>query len=125
MIHSDQYALASVGWKTVSMTSSSITSMFCVNCPLFYSCNPSLFPICLIVLLQYNCIFPFSTSDGLPPVTFAISAQETADVCVSECPCFLISGESEIMTARDMWREIEKVSLFSWFLHINNSYACY
>ncbi|XP_009760228.1 uncharacterized protein [Nicotiana sylvestris] len=58
------------------------------------------------ILLHHN------TSDGLPPVTFAISAQETADVCVSECPCFLISGESEIMTARDMWREIEEHGSF-------------
>ncbi|KAK4341185.1 hypothetical protein RND71_039686 [Anisodus tanguticus] len=58
------------------------------------------------ILLHHN------TSDGLPPVTFSIAAQEVPDVRVSECPCFLISGESEIMTARDMWREIEEHGSF-------------
>lgn len=56
--------------------------------------------------------FHHNTSDGLPPVTFSIAAQETPDVHVSECPCFMISGESEIMTAKDMWREIEEHGSF-------------
>lgn len=113
----------SVGWKIVCIASSSITSMFCVKRPLVYSYIH--FPPWLdssVFLIQLY--FPYSTSDGLPPVTFSIAAQETPDVHVSECPCFSISGESEIMTARDMWREIEEVS-FSWFLHISNSVTYY
>jgi non-lysosomal glucosylceramidase len=49
-----------------------------------------------------------------PPVTFAIAAQETADVHVSECPCFLISGDSQdvSVTAKDMWDVIRKVWFF-------------
>ncbi|XP_059297313.1 uncharacterized protein LOC132050203 isoform X2 [Lycium ferocissimum] len=58
------------------------------------------------ILLHHN------TSDGLPPVTFSIAAEEAPDVRVSECPCFSISGESESMTARDMWREIEEHGSF-------------
>ncbi|KAK2658494.1 hypothetical protein Ddye_005027 [Dipteronia dyeriana] len=48
------------------------------------------------------------TANGHPPVTFAIAAEETADVHVSECPCFLISGKSDEITAKDMWNEIKK-----------------
>lgn len=49
-----------------------------------------------------------------PPVTFAIAAQETADVHVSECPCFLISGDSQdvSVTAKDMWDVIRKNGTF-------------
>ncbi|KAG5224568.1 non-lysosomal glucosylceramidase [Salix suchowensis] len=49
-----------------------------------------------------------------PPVTFAIAAQETADVHVSECPCFLVSGNSTDVsfTAKDMWDEIKKNGTF-------------
>lgn len=42
-------------------------------------------------------------------MTFAIAAQETDDVHVSECPCFVISGNSEGLTAKDMWHEIKEV----------------
>ncbi|KAI3460715.1 hypothetical protein Pfo_017378 [Paulownia fortunei] len=48
------------------------------------------------------------TSNGRPPVTFAIAAQETDEIDVSECPCFLISGTSQIMTAKEMWQEIKE-----------------
>ncbi|TXG53463.1 hypothetical protein EZV62_022632 [Acer yangbiense] len=48
------------------------------------------------------------TANGHPPVTFAIAAEETADVHVSQCPCFLISGKSDKITAKDMWNEIKK-----------------
>lgn len=51
----------------------------------------------------------YSTENGKPPVTFAIAAQETTDVKVSECPCFLISGNSQAFTAKDMWSEIKEV----------------
>lgn len=47
------------------------------------------------------------------PVTFAIAAQETDEVCVSECPCFLISGNYKGFTARDMWDELKKYGSFS------------
>ncbi|EOX96994.1 hypothetical protein QUC31_015882 [Theobroma cacao] len=52
------------------------------------------------------------TADGLPPVTFAIAAQETDGVHVSECPCFLISGNSQGITAKDMWQEIKEHGSF-------------
>ncbi|CAL9041064.1 unnamed protein product [Musa banksii] len=52
------------------------------------------------------------TDDGLPPVTFAIAAEETADVHVSECPCFMISGDSDAFTAKDMWSAIKEHGSF-------------
>ncbi|KAF6159699.1 hypothetical protein GIB67_029957 [Kingdonia uniflora] len=48
------------------------------------------------------------TANGQAPVTFAIATQETEDVKVSQCPCFLISGSSHGVTAKDMWHEIKK-----------------
>jgi len=54
---------------------------------------------------MYKC----RTANGQSPVTFAVAAQETADVHVSECPYFLVSGNSKTFTARDMWDEIKKV----------------
>lgn len=53
------------------------------------------------------------TADGQSPVTFAIAAQETEDVHVSECPCFVISGNSDGLTASDMWHEIKKHGSFN------------
>ncbi|XP_074574090.1 uncharacterized protein LOC141830587 isoform X2 [Curcuma longa] len=52
------------------------------------------------------------TTNGLPPVTFAIAAEETADVHVSECPFFIISGGSDSFTARDMWSTIKEHGSF-------------
>ncbi|XP_075648671.1 uncharacterized protein LOC142619459 isoform X2 [Castanea sativa] len=53
-----------------------------------------------------------------PPVTFAIAAQETDGVHVSECPCFLISGDSHGITAKDMWHEIKKRGSFDHLDHV-------
>ncbi|KAK3037731.1 hypothetical protein RJ639_031102 [Escallonia herrerae] len=52
------------------------------------------------------------TANGLPPVTFAIAAEETSDVHVSECPCFVISGSSQGITAKDMWNELKEHGSF-------------
>ncbi|XP_021903625.1 non-lysosomal glucosylceramidase [Carica papaya] len=52
------------------------------------------------------------TANGKPPVTFSIAAKETGDVLVSECPCFLISGNARGITAKDMWHEIKKHGSF-------------
>ncbi|KMZ76241.1 hypothetical protein ZOSMA_105G00720 [Zostera marina] len=52
------------------------------------------------------------TASGEPPVTFAVAAQETADVHISECPLFSISGDTEGFTASDMWDEIKKHGSF-------------
>ncbi|KAK4747682.1 hypothetical protein SAY87_014268 [Trapa incisa] len=52
------------------------------------------------------------TANGHPPVTFAIAAEETSDVHISECPSFLISGDSQCLTAKDMWIEIKKHGTF-------------
>lgn len=60
------------------------------------------------------------TANGRPPVTFAIAAEETADVHVSECPCFVISGNSNGITAKDMWNEIKEHGSFD---HLDNDKA--
>ncbi|KAK9271342.1 hypothetical protein L1049_026932 [Liquidambar formosana] len=52
------------------------------------------------------------TANGHPPVTFAIAAQETDMVHVSECPCFLLSGKKQGITAKDMWQEIKEHGSF-------------
>lgn len=44
-------------------------------------------------------------------MTFAIAAEGTDVIHVSECPCFVISGNSKGITARDMWHEIKEVGL--------------
>lgn len=49
------------------------------------------------------------TGNGLCPVTFAIAAEETNGVHISECPRFLIAGNSQGITAKDMWHEIKEV----------------
>ncbi|XP_010246140.1 PREDICTED: non-lysosomal glucosylceramidase isoform X2 [Nelumbo nucifera] len=52
------------------------------------------------------------TADGQPPVTYAIAAEESSDIHVSECPCFIISGNSQGITAKDMWHEIKEHGSF-------------
>ncbi|KAG5229360.1 non-lysosomal glucosylceramidase [Salix suchowensis] len=52
------------------------------------------------------------TANGLPPVTFAIAAQETAGVRVSKCPSFVISGNSQGVTAKEMWNEVKEHGSF-------------
>ncbi|XP_038996111.1 non-lysosomal glucosylceramidase-like [Hibiscus syriacus] len=52
------------------------------------------------------------TADELPPVTFAIAPQETDVIRVSEYPCFLVSGNSEGITAKEMWQEIKEHGSF-------------
>lgn len=54
-------------------------------------------------------------------MTFAIAAQETDEVHVSECPSFLISGSSEKMIdARELWDEIKKNKSFDYLKHDKN-----
>ncbi|EMS45716.1 Non-lysosomal glucosylceramidase [Triticum urartu] len=48
------------------------------------------------------------TADGLPPVTFAIAAQEKEGVHISECPYFMMSGSSDEFTAKDMWNSVKE-----------------
>ncbi|KAK6143402.1 hypothetical protein DH2020_023750 [Rehmannia glutinosa] len=55
-----------------------------------------------------------------PPVTFAIAAQETDEIRVSECPCFLISGISQIITAKEMWEEIKEHKSFDHLKYDEN-----
>ncbi|XVF30182.1 hypothetical protein REPUB_Repub16aG0035200 [Reevesia pubescens] len=52
------------------------------------------------------------TAKGQPPLTFAVAAKETSEVHVSECPCFSISGNSQGISAKDMWQEIKKHGSF-------------
>ncbi|KAL3515755.1 hypothetical protein ACH5RR_022657 [Cinchona calisaya] len=56
------------------------------------------------------------TANGLPSVTFSIAAEETNEVHISECPCFVISGDSQGITAKDMWHEIKEHGSFD---HLN------
>ncbi|KAJ4717561.1 Non-lysosomal glucosylceramidase [Melia azedarach] len=48
------------------------------------------------------------TAEWLPPVTFAIAAQETDDVYISECPHFVIAGNSKGVTAKEMWNYVKQ-----------------
>ncbi|KAL2939448.1 Non-lysosomal glucosylceramidase [Bienertia sinuspersici] len=52
------------------------------------------------------------TADGWAPVSFAIAAEKKDGVNISECPCFVISGDSEGITAEDMWKEMKKHGSF-------------
>ncbi|XP_057976381.1 uncharacterized protein LOC131163709 isoform X2 [Malania oleifera] len=52
------------------------------------------------------------TANGLSPVTFAIAAEEKDGVHVSECPCFVITGNYPSITAKDMWSEIKEHGCF-------------
>ncbi|KAK4766371.1 hypothetical protein SAY87_008013 [Trapa incisa] len=52
------------------------------------------------------------TANGHPPVTYAVAAQETDSVHVSVCPRFVISGNSQGVTAKDMWNEIKEHGSF-------------
>ncbi|XP_073013402.1 uncharacterized protein [Typha latifolia] len=74
-------------------------------------------------LSGYHSNSKMKTADGQPPVTFAIAAQETADVHVSECPCFEISGKSETITARDMWHAVKEHGSFN-HLDLSNTSMC-
>ncbi|PRQ21613.1 putative glucosylceramidase [Rosa chinensis] len=49
---------------------------------------------------------------GKSPLTFAIAAEQTDGVHVSECPCFVISGDSKGISAKDMWNEIKQNGSF-------------
>jgi non-lysosomal glucosylceramidase len=51
----------------------------------------------------------YRTAKEQSPVTFAIAAEETEQVHVSECPVFVISGFYEGISAKDMWHEIKQV----------------
>ncbi|XP_011087643.1 non-lysosomal glucosylceramidase isoform X2 [Sesamum indicum] len=57
------------------------------------------------------------TAKGLPSVTFAIAAEGTDTIHVSECPSFVISGNSNGISARDMWNEIKERGSFD---HLNS-----
>ncbi|KAL0422211.1 UNVERIFIED_CONTAM: Non-lysosomal glucosylceramidase [Sesamum latifolium] len=57
------------------------------------------------------------TAKGLPSVTFAIAAEGTNTIHVSECPSFVISGNSNGISARDMWNEIKERGSFD---HLNS-----
>ncbi|CAN6475524.1 unnamed protein product [Victoria cruziana] len=52
------------------------------------------------------------TANGQSPVTFAIASQETEDVHVSECTCFLVSGNGKELSAEKMWCQIKEHGSF-------------
>ncbi|KAK8934626.1 hypothetical protein KSP39_PZI014350 [Platanthera zijinensis] len=52
------------------------------------------------------------TANGQSPVTFGIAAQQTEDVHVSDCPYFMISGNSAALTAKEMWRTVKENGSF-------------
>lgn len=57
------------------------------------------------------------TAGGRSPVTYAILAEENDGVHISQCPSFVISGDSEGMTAKEMWKEIKEHGSFD---HLNS-----
>uniref|UniRef100_A0A0D6QZ21 NLGase n=2 Tax=Araucaria cunninghamii TaxID=56994 RepID=A0A0D6QZ21_ARACU len=52
------------------------------------------------------------TAKDLPPITFAIAAQQTSDVNVSLCPCFSMTGNDVNFSARDMWLQMKELGTF-------------
>ncbi|KAL8139738.1 hypothetical protein V2J09_005759 [Rumex salicifolius] len=56
------------------------------------------------------------TAGGRPPVTYAIVAEENDGVHVSKCPSFIVSGDSEGISAKEMWEEIKEHGSFD---HLN------
>ncbi|KAA8546212.1 hypothetical protein F0562_003049 [Nyssa sinensis] len=61
---------------------------------------------------MHGVLLHHKTANGHPPVTFAIAAEETPGVHVSECPRFLVSGNSHGITAKDIWHEIKENGSF-------------
>ena len=45
-------------------------------------------------------------------MSFAVAAEEKYDVRVSECPRFVISGDSKGITAKQMWDELKEHGTF-------------
>ncbi|XP_058752771.1 uncharacterized protein LOC131625947 [Vicia villosa] len=56
------------------------------------------------------------TANEQSPLTFAIAAEETEYVHVSECPVFVISGSHKGISAKDMWNEVKQHGSFD---HLN------
>lgn len=61
---------------------------------------------------MHGVLLHHKTSNNRPPVSFAIAAENKDGVHVSECPCFVLSGDSEGITAKDMWQEIKEHGSF-------------
>lgn len=57
----------------------------------------------IVVCLTYR------TANDRSPVTFAIAAEETEYVHISECPVFVVSGSYNGISAKDMWHEVKQV----------------
>ena len=78
-----------------------------------------IYGICSDTLRAIPLTFHYRTANECPPVTFAIAAEETDGVHVSKCPYFVISGNSQGITAKDMWQEIKEVGrLPTFYMHI-------
>ncbi|GAV63282.1 DUF608 domain-containing protein/GBA2_N domain-containing protein [Cephalotus follicularis] len=60
----------------------------------------------------HSVVLHHKTANGKPPLTFAIAAEEADGVHVSECPCFVISGNSQGISAKDMWHVIKEHGSF-------------
>ncbi|ESW25905.1 hypothetical protein PHAVU_003G075400 [Phaseolus vulgaris] len=56
------------------------------------------------------------TANERSPVTFAIAAEETEYVHISECPVFVVSGSYNGISAKDMWHEVKQHGSFD---HLN------
>jgi non-lysosomal glucosylceramidase len=52
------------------------------------------------------------TANGLPSLSYAISAQATDGVSVSACPFFIVSGKQDGITAKDMWQAVKENGSF-------------
>ncbi|CAL9242910.1 unnamed protein product [Arabidopsis halleri] len=55
------------------------------------------------------------TANGLPSLSYAISAQATDGVSVSACPFFIVSGKQNGITAKDMWQAVKENGSFDHF----------
>ncbi|KAJ4838985.1 hypothetical protein Tsubulata_017390 [Turnera subulata] len=56
----------------------------------------------------HGIVLQHRTDNGHPSINYAIATQETDEVHVSKCPCFVISGNSQGITAKEMWDEIKE-----------------
>lgn len=104
------------GWREACIVCFCITSRICYI-SVIDSCR---FTHLALIIQHILMVWIFiRTSDERPPVTFAIAAQETDEVHVSECPSFLISAATTshetTTTAKGIWTEIKEVSSCATF----------
>lgn len=65
---------------------------------------------------MHGVLLHHKTANEKSPVTFAIEAEETKHVHISQCPVFIISSSYNVISAKDMWNEAKQHMPFD---HLN------